>query len=210
MSERRVDVSMRRVLVVDDDASLREMLALGLESEGYAVEQADDRETAIIEIEKFEPEVVVLDLGMPPHEHALEEGLAVLRWLEEHPRPLKVVVLTGQDQQASAYEAVRLGTFDYLAKPVSMECLLQSIRRCFLFLDNERRMRAQAQTQRVMLSVPVGQGVKPVRNLAEEKLLRQVLEETGFNVHETARLLNMNRENVYYLLKKYGIRRPES
>ncbi len=197
-----------RILLVDDDQALREMLAFGLESEGYAVSQAGSRAEAIALIESDKPQVVVLDLGMPPHEHALDEGLAVLRWLQAHPRVLKVVVLTGQDRQRSAFEAIKLGAFDYLAKPVAFDDLLKAVERCLLFLEKERQLVEEACCQRVTLTLPLGQGVKPVRNLAEEQLLRQVLEETDFNVHETARRLNMNRENVYYLLKKYGIKRP--
>nr|WP_279576225.1 helix-turn-helix domain-containing protein [Thiomicrorhabdus marina] len=55
----------------------------------------------------------------------------------------------------------------------------------------------------------MGEGVKPVRNQAEEKMLRQVLADTNFNVHESARRLGLKRENVYYLIKKYNIERPE-
>lgn len=208
MSENTAD-GCCRVLVVDDDPALRGLLTLGLAGAGHEIAEAGSREAAIEQLKAFEPDVMVLDMGMPPHEHDLIEGLAVLRWLEEHPRLMKVIVLTGQDQDRSAFESIRLGAFDYLSKPVDMAVLLSAVERCRLFLENERRMRVQAGQQRVSVRVPLGQGVKPVRNLAEERLLRQVLEETGFNVHESARRLNMNRENIYYLLKKYGIRRPE-
>ena len=198
-----------RVLIVDDDPALREMLAMGLEAAGYAVAQAQSREAALQALDGFHPHVVVLDLGMPPHEHGLEEGLAVLRWLQAHPRALKVIVLTGQDPERSAFEAVKLGAFDYLTKPVELPALVRAFERSLLFLQQERQLREQEQHQRVVLSLPLGAGVKPARNVAEEQLLRQVLEETGFNIHETARRLRMTRENVYYLLKKYAIKRPE-
>ncbi|HHS99503.1 MAG TPA: Fis family transcriptional regulator, partial [Thiomicrospira sp.] len=51
------------------------------------------------------------------------------------------------------------------------------------------------------------EGVKSIRNQAEQKLLKQVLADTDFNVHETARRLGIKRENVYYLIKKYSIQR---
>jgi DNA-binding NtrC family response regulator len=86
---------------------------------------------------------------------------------------------------------------------------LHALERALLFLDNEQRLRNEAGEEKLTLTLPVGEGVKPVRNRAEEQLLRQVLEETAYNIHETARRLNLNRENVYYLLKKYGIKRPQ-
>ncbi len=53
----------------------------------------------------------------------------------------------------------------------------------------------------------MGVGVKSARNAAELKLLRQVLSDTNFNVHEVARRLGLKRENVYYLINKYGLER---
>lgn len=196
------------ILIVDDDLALRSMLAMTLEMQGHAVHEAGSREAAIAAMQGQGFDVVLLDMGMPPHEHDLDEGLAVLAWLQEHPRDGKVIVLTGQDAERAAYAAVKAGAFDYLQKPVSDEMLAHALQRAQLFLENERRLREQEQVQSVNLTVPLGQGVKPVRNRAEELLLRQVLEETGFNIHETARRLNLNRENVYYLLKKYSIARP--
>ena len=200
----------KRILLADDDGALREMLAMTLEMEGCHVVQAADAETTISALEEGAFDILLLDMGMPPHEHDIQEGLRVLEWLQEHPRDLKCIVLTGQDPERSAYRAIKAGAFDYLSKPVEENALLQAVERAGLFLDNERRLRQEEQTQKVTLTLPLGQGVKPARNMAEEQLLRQVLEETGFNIHETARALNMNRENVYYLLKKYGIRRPSS
>ena len=196
------------ILVVDDDMALRGMLTMALELQGHTVHEAENRESAIAALRQHAFDLILLDMGMPPHEHDLDEGLAVLDWLQMHPRSVKVIVLTGQDAERAAYAAVKAGAFDYLQKPVSTEMLEHALKRAQLFLDNERRLREQEQVQSVNLNVPLGQGVKPVRNRAEEQLLRHVLEETGFNIHETARRLNLNRENVYYLLKKYGITRP--
>ncbi len=199
---------MARILVVDDDAALRNMLAMLLEGGGHDVALARDRHSAVAQLEQHAFDVVFLDMGMPPHEHTLEEGLQVLNWLQDHPRRLKTIVLTGQDRTESAYAAIRHGAFDYLSKPVEESLLLHALERALLFLANERRLRDEAGEEKLTLTLPVGEGVKPVRNRAEEQLLRQMLEETGYNVHETARRLNLNRENVYYLLKKYGIKRP--
>ncbi|SIN87203.1 regulatory protein, Fis family [Sulfurivirga caldicuralii] len=200
---------MAQILVVDDDAALRNMLALLLEGEGHDVALARDRHCAVAQLHQHAFDVVFLDMGMPPHEHTLEEGLQVLDWLQQHPRRLKTIVLTGQNRSESAYAAIRHGAFDYLSKPVEEGRLLHALERALLFLDNEQRLRNEAGEEKLTLTLPVGEGVKPVRNRAEEQLLRQVLEESAYKIHETARRLNLNRENVYYLLKKYGIKRPQ-
>ena len=57
------------------------------------------------------------------------------------------------------------------------------------------------------MQIHMGEGMKKVRNAAEQKLLKKVLADTNFNVHETARRLGLKRENVYYLINKYGLER---
>lgn len=198
-----------QILLVDDDTALITLMSMNLQAEGHQVATAQSADDALEKLQTGNFDIVLLDLGMPPHEHDITEGLRVLSWLEAHPRSVKVIVLTGQDADKSAYAVIKDGAFDFLSKPVEVEALNQAIRRAGLFLKNERQLRAQDQHHKVTLKVPLGQGVKPVRNIVEEQLLRQVLEETGFNIHETARKLNINRENVYYLLKKYNIKRTQ-
>ncbi len=200
---------MARILIVDDDAALRSMLSMVLEGEGHEVMLARDRPSALAQLQQHAFDVLFLDMGMPPHEHTTEEGVKVLAWLQAHPRRLKTIVLTGQDPAESAFVAIRHGAFDYLSKPVDEVLLRHALERALLFLENEQRLRDEAGEEKLTLTLPVGEGVKPVRNRAEELMLRKMLEETDYNVHETARRLNLNRENVYYLLKKYGIRRPQ-
>jgi len=108
----------------------------------------------------------------------------------------------------SAFQAIQHGAFDFLEKPVTSETLLAAIKRAQLFHRQQARLLAENQQHNIELSVQEGQGVKAVRNQAEEKLLRRVLADSGFNVHETARRLGLKRENVYYLMKKYDIQRP--
>jgi len=77
----------------------------------------------------------------------------------------------------------------------------------FLFYEQAVKLKQQEGVQQLQVDVTLGDGVKAIRNQAEEKLVRQVLADTEFNVHETARRLGLKRENVYYLIKKYGLER---
>lgn len=197
------------VLVVDDDAALRGMLSFSLEFTDYRVVEASSRHQAIDLLKKEPFPVVILDMGMPPHEHTPEEGIAVLNWLFENQPQVKVIVLTGQDAEATSYEALKAGAFDFVEKPVSEALLIQSIQRAFLFYEQAVKQKEKERTQRIEIEAVLGEGVKPIRNQAEERLLRQVLADTEFNVHATARRLGIKRENVYYLIKKYQIVRQE-
>lgn len=202
-----------KVLLVDDNPALRGMLAFSLELEGYDVVEADSKSEAITLLQQQSIFIVVLDMGMPPNQYTPEEGLAVLDWLKKNQPETKVLVLTGQDSENISYLALKNGAFDFLEKPVTVEVLLVAIKRAGLFSAQAVKLKQKEGVQKVQLEVTLGSGVKGIRNQAEEKLLKQVLVDTNFNVHETARCLGLKRENVYYLIKKYGIKRadkPES
>ena len=95
----------------------------------------------------------------------------------------------------------------FLEKPVSTESLLLSIKRAFLFHEKQGALKDREGVQKMQIDATLGDGVKSIRNQAEEKLIRQVLVDTEFNVHEAARRLGLKRENVYYLINKYGLQR---
>ncbi|WP_373019522.1 response regulator [Thiomicrorhabdus sp.] len=196
-----------QILIVDDDPAIRGMVSFLLETKGYVITEACSRKEAIESLKEATPQVVILDMGMPPNEHTADEGLAVLDWLSSYQPQVKTLVLTGQDMQTTSYLALKQGAFDFLEKPISQDALLFSVQRAFLFYDQAQKLKEQEGVQKVEIDAFVGEGVKSIRNQAEEKLLKQVLAETQFNVHETARRLGIKRENVYYLIKKYGLQR---
>ncbi len=150
----------------------------------------------------------MLDLGLPPAPSTMAEGLAVLDDCLAKSPSSKVVVLTGQDENAAALEAIRRGAFDFLVKPASVSQIVQSLRRAMLFLREESRM-AEAGEARVQLTARINEGPKEAAAAAEEQLLRRTLAEADYNVAEAARKLGLAREHVYYYLNKYGIRRPD-
>ncbi len=197
------------ILLVEDDPALRTMLRGIMELNGYRVRDAEHRQVAL-DLLRSTPEiaVVILDLGLPPHAHAITEGIATLKAVQAELMPVKVIVLTGQDQEAAALEAIREGAFDFLAKPATAETILHALRRALLFLQKERELSREGVT-RINLNAQFGEGLKGVRSDAEERLVRQVLKETGFNVQQSAKRLGVKRENIYYFLKKFGIQRND-
>jgi len=197
----------QKVLLVDDDPALRGMLGFSLEMAGYQVTEVGSRAEAIKTLQSESFQVILLDMGMPPHEFSPQEGLAVLEWVRVKDALVKVVVLTGQEAEATSYLALKHGAFDFLEKPIAAEDVLSAVKRAFLFYEQAAKLKQQEGVQQLQVDVTLGDGVKAIRNQAEEKLVRQVLADTEFNVHETARRLGLKRENVYYLIKKYGLQR---
>tara|TARA_R110002167_G_scaffold30424_6_gene100598 strand:+ start:31257 stop:31895 length:639 start_codon:yes stop_codon:yes gene_type:complete len=203
------DANTDIVLIVDDDAALRSALSSVLDMHGFKTMEADSRKNAISLLEEnASVAVVILDLGMPPAVHSTEEGLGVIRAAGAGLHPAKIIVLTGQDHEQSALEAIREGAFDFLSKPASIDDILKAVRRAQLFFRKEKLMAAEG-TTRLQLNAKVSDGLKAVREEAEEKLVRQVLKDTGFNIYASAAKLGLKRESIYYFLKKFEIKRDD-
>jgi two-component system response regulator AtoC len=101
-----------RVLVVDDEANLRKVLAALLRREGYDVATAADGEQALAEFHKNGADVVVTDLVMP---HL--GGLEILKGVHAHRPDVPVIIITAHGTVDSAVEAIKAGAFDYITKP---------------------------------------------------------------------------------------------
>jgi DNA-binding response OmpR family regulator len=114
--------SRRRVLVVDDEAFVLQMLVDMLTTFGYEVRSARTFDDARTEITSFSPHVIVLDLRMPG-----TSGLDGLAYLRAHHRTVPVIIVSGEVNQKAA-EAVRAaGAFDVVAKPFDVKVLRELV-----------------------------------------------------------------------------------
>ncbi len=113
-----------RVLVVDDEANIRRMLAALLRSEGFAVEEAGSGEAALLAVDRSEPDTILLDFLMPPG----PDGLDTLRRLRERGLQTPVVMMSGKAQLADAVRAAQLGAFQFLEKPLAPETVIVTLR----------------------------------------------------------------------------------
>jgi DNA-binding NtrC family response regulator len=198
-----------QVLLVEDDPGISAMLRGVLELHDFTVTSANCQAQAIEALRANAAiDVVMLDLGLPPLPYQISEGIATLRAIGAEFMAAKVIVLTGQDQREAALEAVREGAFDFLAKPAAGEPITRAVARAMLFVRNEQMLLRQGVT-RIAINAQFGEGLKGVRDNAEGTLVRHVLKETGFNVYKSAKRLGVKRENVYYLMKKFGIERHD-
>jgi DNA-binding NtrC family response regulator len=197
------------IMMVEDDQAIRTMLRSMLELHDFKVSEAESRSAALEKLRADQKiSVVILDLGLPPNAHDITEGIATLKAIQAEIMTVKVIVLTGQDQEAAALEAIREGAFDFLSKPASSESILNAVRRALLFLQKEQELGREGVT-RIAINAQISEGLKGVRTDAEERLVRQILKETNFNVYQSAKRLGVKRENIYYFMKKFGIERDE-
>ena len=128
---------MSRVLVVEDEDLIREMLVLALKGEGYAIVTATDGRTALTLLQSAEPslgefpfDLVVLDLMLPQI-----NGLDICRLLRHQGNPVPILILSAKGSETDRVLGLEVGADDYLTKPFSMREL---IARCRALLRRQR------------------------------------------------------------------------
>ncbi|HQP91327.1 MAG TPA: response regulator [Candidatus Omnitrophota bacterium] len=109
---------MKKILIVDDEKPIREMLKKFLSKKGYEVFEADNGEDAIKIVEVQYPAAVLLDIRMPK-----TDGVEVLRKIRQIGKDIGVVMISAVSETALAEKCMELGAFDYITKPISLEYL---------------------------------------------------------------------------------------
>jgi DNA-binding NtrC family response regulator len=128
-------VTSRRILVVDDDAAVRVMLARLLRSRGYDVQVAEDAHHAEAEFKLRPPDLAIIDHQLPDG-----DGLALLPLLKQIDMRVPLLILTGHPSIELAVEAVKSGAENFLVKPIESDALCLVVQRA---LDNYRIRRRQ-------------------------------------------------------------------
>src|SRR6185503_20987783 len=173
-----------RILVIDDDPGLSEVILLLLSREGYAAERAGTLKAGLQKIEAAEVDLVVTDLKLPDG-----TGLDAIRMIRERHPGVPIIMITSYSSMESAIAALRAGAVDYIIKPFDNDEFLHAIRRA---LDEPRLRRAS--TARAMAALPAdGQP------LAIEEYIREVIERYQDTHSETelARILGIGRKALW-------------
>ncbi|WP_313069981.1 response regulator [Melaminivora sp.] len=198
------------VLWVEDDPVLSDWVAEALQDAGWQVLVAHDRPGALAlierEVPKAQPCVALLDMGLPPHPGRPDEGLQLLAQLVRQWPLLHAVVLTGQGEAAVGQQAVQAGAFDFLTKPVASGVLRQALQRAAWFALRQQELLAQGHLQ-LTVAAQLSEGLREASDQVAEQIIRHVLGCNGFNVAAAARSLGLEREQLYYHMKKFGIQR---
>ncbi len=128
---------MKKILVVDDEKSIRITFSKFLSNYGYKVKDAENVEKALEIINTFEPDVVITDIIMPRF-----SGMTLLQKIKEISPELPVIIMTGEPSVDTASEAVRNQAFDYIYKPVNKNSLVHIVSKAIEFkkLNEEKKV----------------------------------------------------------------------
>jgi len=186
-----------RILVIDDEAAIRDSMRMILEYEGYECLGAGSGPEGVEQVRRDEPDLVFLDIKMPGM-----DGLEVLRQLRDLDESLPVVMISGHGTVSHAMEATRLGAFDFIEKPLGSERVLVTVRNA---LDHHRLR----QDNRTLAEQVAGQ-----HHLVESPGLRSVMDAVKRAAPTNATVLlrgesGVGKEVVARLIHKRSLRHRE-
>ena len=118
-------MTRQRILIIEDDEDIRELLAYNLEKNGYEVEAAESGETGLASAGTRKPDLILLDLMLPGM-----DGLSVCRQLkaDKATRESSIIIIAAKGEEADIITGLELGADDYLAKPFSPNILISRVR----------------------------------------------------------------------------------
>ncbi|WP_036190982.1 PEP-CTERM-box response regulator transcription factor [Marinobacter lipolyticus] len=134
----------RRLLIVEDDPGLQSQMRWCF-SDDLEVAQAADRESALTALRRMEPDVVTLDLGLPPDPGGASEGFSLLEDILRLSPQSKVIVVTGREDKENAVKAIGMGACDFYQKPLDADILTFVVNRAFRIAELEKENRELSQ-----------------------------------------------------------------
>jgi DNA-binding NtrC family response regulator len=187
-------VTRNRILVVDDDTSLRRVMKMQLEEAGYEVSIASDGNQAYSMLKDLQPTLIVTDLRMPT------SGLELLGRIAQEEIQTTVIVITAFGTVETAVEAMKMGAYDYVTKPLDFDALVLVVHRAMErqnLLEEVRTLRS-ALDQRYGFESIVGRSKKLLRVLDQAARVAQhdttvlVQGETGTGKELIAHAIHQN------------------
>ena len=127
----------RRLLIVEDDPGLQSQMRWCF-SDDLEVSLAADRESALTALRRLEPEVITLDLGLPPDAGGASEGFKLLEDILRLAPLAKIIVVTGREEKENAVKAIGMGASDFYQKPLDADILTFVVNRAFRLAELER------------------------------------------------------------------------
>jgi two-component system nitrogen regulation response regulator NtrX len=155
-----------KILIVDDEAGIRESLSSILRDERYSVEAVESAELALERLHSSNVEVVLLDVWLPGM-----DGMEALSRIQSLPQPPSVIIISGHGTIETAVRATKLGAFDFIEKPLSLERIIVLVRNAI----EQRRLQEENQ----LLHTELGHRYRIVGDSVPMKALRQQIAVTA-------------------------------
>lgn len=118
-----------RILIADDDENILDLLSRFMDKLGYQADLATDVASAFNLMQQNAYDVILTDKNMPDIDERGEGGMTLIKYAKEHMPTAEVIMITGYATIESAVEAMRMGAFDYIMKPIPLEALQEKIER---------------------------------------------------------------------------------
>ena len=179
------------LLLVDDDPLIAESLGFLLRKK-YQVMIADSRDGAIKLLAETDrrPEIALIDLGLPPSPHKPDEGFALIRELLSQSRDIKILVLSGQDNDVNIQHALTLGAVDFIAKPADPELLITRLQHHLRLLEIERQRDASSENLIIGESTPMETILLQIEQFADSPFPVIIQGESGTGKEMIAKALH--------------------
>jgi DNA-binding NtrC family response regulator len=202
----------KKILVVDDEIGIRELLSEILFDEGYQVYLAENAEQARRYRNDHEPDLVLLDIWMPE-----TDGITLLKeWVEQELLTMPVVMMSGHGTIETAVEATRIGAVDFLEKPIALQKLLSTIAKAIR--DDAPKLQTRTTETPVQMvslniggraqqvSLPMDLPLREARDHFDALYLDYHLRKEEGNVSRVADRVGLERTHLYRKLKQLGIK----
>jgi two-component system nitrogen regulation response regulator NtrX len=160
----------RTILIIDDEASIRQTLAGALSDEGYRILSAPNAIQGLEILKKQSPDLILLDVWMPEM-----DGMTALQEMKTQGYELPVIIMSGHGNIETAVKATKLGAFDFVEKPVELDRLLVLIRNALSardLIEENQALRKQLSSRRPL----IGES-KSIKNIQE--VIRRVAPTSG-------------------------------
>jgi two-component system NtrC family response regulator len=185
----------KKLLIVEDDPGLQSQLRWCFN--GFSVFVADDEASAMKQMESEEPQVVTLDLGLPPDAGGVSVGFIILEKILSNYPNTKVIVVTGQEDRENALTAVAKGAYDFFNKPVDAQILTMVVERAYHLQKIEQEYMALSKRERktaldglITASPAMLKICETVEKVAPSDLAVLILGESGTGKEVIARSLH--------------------
>jgi DNA-binding NtrC family response regulator len=213
-------MSSKRILIVDDEIGIRELLSEILFDEGFEVHLAENVEQARAFRNAQEPDLVLLDIWMPD-----TDGISLLKeWGGQDLLTMPVVMMSGHGTIETAVEATRIGAVDFLEKPIALQKLLGTINKALKDSEpkppslqaankeappniEDRNARGQVHDGQVLqISLPLDLPLREARDHFDALYFDYHLRKELGNVSRVADKVGLERTHLYRKLKQLGIK----